>query len=197
MCCTAAPSQVLEKIQEIPGFVFQHTNPSLTASTLIILHLFRPIITSTAALLNRFNWIKWCRIISVWTYWLLEEEHGQSSDKRHVTQQRLHHHSQHAVDLWQHKRNTLTYKHIHKRESYRELAPCWPSTLLSRVSCSTWQVRNSITAWLHTCLVSSSTFFITYYDNYKDYGIGSALHVSCGHHTAALIHAREQRMFKF
>lgn len=102
-------------LEKILDFVFQHTNPSLIASTLIIYHLFSLRCHSfTAALLNRFNCINWCHVISVWTYWFLEEEHRQSSNEGHIAQQRLHHHSQHAVDLWKHRRDTLTYTHTYK-----------------------------------------------------------------------------------
>lgn len=144
--------------------ICQQSNPSLIASVPIILQPF--VMTHAAALLNGLSWIK--GLSSSSTHWFLEEEQGQRSDQRHVSQQRLHHHSQHAVDLWKHESNSW---HTHTQintEGERQRAhaspapPHSPAVEPPLAPRSTWQVGNSIAAWFHTCPVSPSTFSMTY-----------------------------------
>lgn len=134
--------------------------------------------------------------LHVWTYRLLEEEQRQGSDERHIAEQRLHHHSQHAVHLWKHKEKHADTLVRARAQAHKGRAK-WVSRLdiPQQQSRNTWQVGNSIADSFHTCLVSSRASSVTYYDNYRDYAVGSDLHVSWGHQAAALIPAVEEKTF--
>jgi len=85
------------------------------------------------------------------------------------------------MDLWKHRRNTLIHRYKQTcKESSHPSGP-WHSSAVepSELKHMTgWKLDHCPTSHLPE---SSSTFYITYYDNYKDYSIGSALVVSCGH----------------
>ena len=97
-------------------------------------------------------------------------------------------------------RGTHTHTHIFTTtdlKGYRHHPGPWTFLGGGAVSCGAWQVGNPIAACLHTCPVSSSTFSITYYDNYKDYSAGSAGCVMWTPHSCSNPQRGNKRIFEF